>query len=262
MKKGIVTLLGTGASTGVPMIGCKCKVCQSQNKKNKRMRPAILIKLNGKTILVDAGPDIRAQLLKHNIDQIDGLILTHAHNDHVAGLDELRVFFFKTKKALPCFLSKKTYLDIKKRFYYLFSKQTKNMNYTAKFDFQIIPKTNNSCFLDLAFNCLFYFQGGTEVTGFVLGDFAYLCDIRDYHPSIFKKLQKINTLIISALRHQPSHVHFSVEEAIDFAKKTSSKKTYFTHIAHELEHTKENKQLPKGFELGFDGRQIGFEYAI
>ncbi|NGX31172.1 MAG: Phosphoribosyl 1,2-cyclic phosphodiesterase [Chlamydiae bacterium] len=258
MKKGRFTFLGTGASTGVPVIGCSCKTCKSKNKKNQRTRPSALLTLDRKKILIDAGPDVRMQLLKQNVQHLDGLILTHSHYDHIAGLDELRAFFFKTQKALPCLLSKETYKEIKTRFNYLFLNKK---NYSAHFKFQKITKKKER-FLDEEILCLSYFQGKMEVTGFVLGDLAYLCDIRTYSKSIFQSLQHINTLVISALRKTLSNVHFSIDEAIEFSKKTSAKNTYFTHIAHEVEHTKINQKLPKGFELAYDGKTIGFNNAV
>lgn len=256
-RRGLITLLGTGGSAGVPVISCHCPTCSSLSPYNKRLRPSALMQIANKNLLLDAGPDVRAQLLREKIDHIDGLMITHPHYDHVGGLDELRVFFFKNESPLPCLLSEATLRDVQERYSYLFKK--KSTNYTARFEFQPIPLGAASVkFLGLDVQPLLFYQGGMEVTGYRIGNLAYVCDIREYDPSLFDHLEGIEILILSALRQTPSHVHFSIEEAIAFASKTKAKKTYFTHIAHEIEHEKTALLLPEGVFLGFDGLQVEF----
>lgn len=256
-EKGLITLLGTGASAGVPMIGCHCATCSSLSPYNKRLRPAALIDARGKRLLLDAGPDVRDQLLREKIDHIDGLLLTHPHYDHIGGLDELRVFFFQSQKELPCLLSTTTYSEVQERYPYLFGKG-RSTNYTARFDFTTVSSGEPIHFLGLDLRTLLFYQGGMEVTGYRLGSFAYVCDIHEYEASLFDQLQGVEILIVSALRQTPSHVHFSVGEAIEFAQRVGATKTYFTHIAHELDHEEVEKSLPEGIHLGFDGLQIEF----
>lgn len=240
------------------MIGCHCPTCSSLSPYNKRLRPAALVEVRGKRVLLDAGPDVREQLLRQKIDHIDGLLLTHSHYDHIGGLDELRVFFFKSEKELPCLLSKTTHQEIKERYPYLFG-AGRSKNYTARFDFMTVEPGELAHFLGLDLGTLLFYQGGMEVTGYRLGKLAYVCDIHEYAPSLFDQLQGVDTLILSALRETASHVHLSLGEAIEFAQKVDAKKTYFTHIAHELEHEKASKDLPEGMHLGFDGLQIEFD---
>lgn len=254
-EKGLITLLGTGASAGVPVIGCHCETCTSLSPYNKRLRPAAIISARGKQLLLDAGPDVRDQLLREKVDHIDGLLLTHPHYDHIGGLDELRVFFFKSQKELPCLLSKTTFSEVQERYPYLFGKG-KSKNYTARFDFTTVTSGEPAHFLGLDLGTLLFYQGGMEVTGYRLGTFAYVCDIHEYDASLFDQLQGVEILILSALRETSSHVHLSVSEAIEFAKKVGAKKTYFTHISHELEHATISKDLPEGIHMGFDGLQI------
>jgi len=256
-EKGLITLLGTGGSAGVPMIGCHCSTCTSLTPYNKRLRPAALIDAKGKRLLLDAGPDVREQLLRERVDHIDGLLLTHPHYDHIGGLDELRVFFFKSQKELPCLLSKTTHSEVQERYPYLFG-GGRSKNYTARFDFMPVKSGESAHFLGLDLGTLLFYQGGMEVTGYRLGSLAYVCDIHEYESSLFDHLEGVEILILSALRESPSHVHLSVDEAIAFAQRVGAKQTYFTHIAHELEHEKASKKLPDGIQLGFDGLQIEF----
>jgi len=252
------TFLGSGSSTGIPIIGCLCKACTSLSPYNKRLRPAGFIEVGDKKFLVDAGPDVRYQLLREKIDHIDGLILTHAHYDHIGGLDELRVFFFKHQQPLPCLISQATYEEVQKRYDYLF-RESKGGNYTARFDFDVIEGLKGEKnFLGLPISYVTFYQGGMEVKGYRIGSFAYICDIREYDEAIFEALKGVKTLIISALRKAASHVHLNLDEAIAFGKKVGAQKTYFTHIAHEVEHEEISKELPEGFFLGFDGLKIDF----
>jgi len=250
--QGNFLFLGTGASLGVPIIGCECKTCLSSATEDKRSRPAGLITIGDKQILLDVGPDFRNQALTHNINQIDGLILTHSHYDHIAGLDDLRPFHFKTKKAIPTLLNKETLKEIRKAYHYLFKGEM--------FDFQLAEEDFGFLeFEGIKMQAITYFQGKMKILGIRIGSFAYLSDIKDYSPEIFPALKGVETLIISALRHTHSPVHFSVDEAIAFSQKIGAKKTYFTHIAHDLHYA--STELPEGIFLSTDGLTIPFNGA-
>ena len=260
--RGSFLFLGTGASAGVPEIGCKCSVCTSSSEKNKRLRPSCLVKIKDKIFLVDVSPDFRYQALKYNIDHIDGLIVTHPHYDHIAGLDDLRIYYLLEKKAIPTLLSDATYKELKKSFHYLFQTMSKERSLSAQLQFQILEKDfGEIIFQGIKIKYLSYFQKETKVTGYKFGDLAYVSDIREYSDEIFENLKETNTLIISALRDIPSPVHFSLEEAVTFAEKVKPKRTYFTHIAHEVDHEKVSKDLPKNIFLAYDGLEIEFFYG-
>lgn len=250
--------LGTGGSMGIPVLGCQCPVCKSTSSFNKRLRSSGLITADGKNILIDCGPDFRAQALTANIQDVDALILTHAHYDHIGGLDDLRGFFIKRGRSLPCFLSKETAEDIKRRFDYMFKK--------SEFK-KVLPKLELHEFAsdrgefetsNLKIKYLSYSQTGMTVNGIVCGNLAYISDIKDYPETIFEDLKGIDTLILSALRETHSAMHFTVDEAIEFSKKTGAKRTYFTHIAHELDHEKANALLPANIQMAYDGLELTF----
>lgn len=251
--EGSFLLLGTGGSMGVPAIGCRCAVCTSSSPHNKRLRCAGFLEWNGKKLLIDAGPDIRTQALKFHLDWIDGLILTHAHYDHLAGLDDLKVYAFITNKKVPCLLSKETYKEVERRYHYLLE------DTFSQIDFHFLSDDfGKTLFEGVPLSYLTYSQTNMKVTGLRFGNFAYITDIREYDSRVIEALQGIDTLVLSALRHTPSPAHFTIEEGIDFARKIKAKKTIFTHIAHDLDHEKTNRELPKGFSLGYDGMTIPF----
>ena len=249
--------LGTGASGGVPLIGCHCAVCSSAFIFNKRMRSAGLLSVGEKKYLIDVGPDFRAQALQHRIDHLDGVLITHAHADHIAGIDDLRAYYFLTAQKLPCLLSQETFQEIQRRFPYLFI-TGENRSLSAQLDFHFLEKDFGQCdFAGLNLSYLTYFQLEMKVNGFRFGNFAYISDIRTYSEDIFSHLKGSEILVLSALRHQPTQMHFSIEEAIAFSHRVGAKMTYFTHIAHDLDH--QNIILPSGFALSYDGLQLSIE---
>lgn len=255
--KAELIFLGTGASAGIPLIGCHCHVCDSHDKKNKRLRPSCLLTINEKKILIDAGPDFRMQALTYSIERLDGVMITHTHYDHIGGLDELRIYYILAKKTLPLLLSQSSFNDLKKRLPYLFKEKNANASLPAQLDFQVLnEKKGNSSFLNIPFYFMTYEQGGMEVLGFRFGSLAYLSDIRYYSEDIFENLRGVDTLILSALKKTPSPLHFSVEEACLFAEKVKVKKAYLMHISHELEHAETSMSLPTNIELAYDGLKI------
>lgn len=250
--------LGTGASCGVPMIGCHCAVCSSQNPHNKRLRPAGLLTIGEKRILIDVGPDFRIQALLHHLDQLDGVIITHAHFDHIAGLDELRTYYLLHRQVFPLLASEATYLDLKKRYDYLFHPKTWGLSLAAQLDFQVLKgERGHTKFLDIPIQYMTYEQGGMKVSGFRFGTFAYISDIRNYPETIFEDLSGVKTLVVSSLRKEPSLMHFGFEEAISFAKKVGAQRIYLTHISHETDHAEGHTSLPPEVSLAYDGLKIG-----
>ncbi|NGX53660.1 MAG: Phosphoribosyl 1,2-cyclic phosphodiesterase [Chlamydiae bacterium] len=251
--------LGTGASTGIPMVGCHCSVCTSSDSHNKRLRPSGVVTIGDKKLLIDTGPDFRYQFLHSGIDHLDGVLLTHTHFDHIAGLDELRTFYLLHRQVLPILASMETLENLKKRYDYLFKEKSLGVSLAAQLHFQVLEnKRGETQFLDLPLSYMTYEQGGMQVNGYRFGDFAYVSDIYHYPETIFEDLKGVRFLVLSALRTTPSPVHFTIEEAIAFAKKVGVEKVWFTHIAHEVDHQKTQATLPEGFALAYDGLSIEF----
>jgi phosphoribosyl 1,2-cyclic phosphate phosphodiesterase len=244
--------IGSGSSLGVPVIGCHCAICTSQDPKNNRTRSSLILDWEGKRFLIDSGPDLRLQALKNGISHLDGVILTHAHHDHTAGLDDLRLMPIKNKQDLPCLMSKETAEEIRFRFHYLLKSKEAH-----KIQLELLPHDKGmATFAGISFRYFTYMQQEMKVQGFRFGSFAYVTDIKTYTDQIFEELKGVETLVLSALRFTPSPMHFSVDDAIDFIGKVSPTRAYLTHIAHELDHEKTNAYLPPNIQLAFDGLKI------
>jgi len=256
---GEIIFLGSGSSTGSPVIGCKCKTCRSNIRYNKRLRPSILIKEKNAKILVDSGPDIRLQALKYNINRLDALIITHNHYDHIAGIDDLRIYNRMQKKELKCFLLKETFLEIEDKYPYFFEPNKRGHTQSARFDFQILDDKKDSFeFKNIKFDYFSYFQDSKKVLGFRINNIAYVTDIKRYKKDIFSKLKNLDVLILSCLRYERSEVHFNIKEALEFSKIVNPKITYLTHLGHELEYSSTSNDLPPKVKLSYDGLKIKF----
>lgn len=257
---GSLLFLGTGASAGAPVIGCSCPVCTSSDPKNRRMRASALVRINSKTVLIDAGPDFRQQALTFGISAIDGLILTHTHYDHVGGLEELRSYNFMQKKAIDCLLSEESLHAVQKLFYYLFEPRDGKVGFTSRFTFHPLTEDRGeSIFCDVPIRYFSYRQSSMKVLGLRFGDLAYVTDIKEYPETIFDDLQGLSTLVISALRFGKSELQFTIDDAIDFATKVGAKTTYLFHMSHEIDYHHIITLLPENIKAAYDGLEIPFK---
>ncbi len=255
--QGSFLFLGTGASAGVPLIGCACPVCQSIDPHNQRLRPSGVVKIGDKAFLIDVGPDFRQQALKHKIFHLDGLLLTHTHFDHIAGIDELRVLNFRQKKAFPCLLSKESLSALHVRYRYLFTHEYSSL--TTELDCHELPQDSGIIeFCGVKIGYTSYRQGGMKVNGFRIGKFAYISDIREHGEDVYSFLDGVDQLVLSALRREPSHVHFSLDEAVEFSSKIGARQTWLTHLSHAIDHETTRSQLPPNIQPGYDGLEIFF----
>ena len=246
---GEALFLGTGASMGVPVIGCNCSVCISSSPFNKRLRPSILLLIEGRQYLVDVGPDFRFQALKYDITHLDGVILTHSHYDHIGGLDELRIYYYRNQKPVPCLASPETLEEIKVRYHYVLTQ--------GKFNFQLTERDQGEMvFEGLDLKYFSYFQKEMKVMGLRLKDFAYVVDILSYEEDIFAALEGVKTLVIDGLAWERTSAHLGICEVIEFAKKVGCERTYLTHVAHETDHEAMNEKLPQGMNMAYDGLKL------
>jgi phosphoribosyl 1,2-cyclic phosphate phosphodiesterase len=255
--KSSFLFLGTGASMGTPVLTCHCEVCSSKDIHNHRLRPSGLLKIGEKRFLIDVGPDYRMQALKYGVERLDGVLITHTHYDHIAGLDDLRVYYFFHKKTLPCLLSDDSLAELKVRNHYFFEKSNDDVMGGSRFNFEVIKDPFTTVdFGGEQWQTMTYEQGGMKVTGYRWGKFAYVMDLKNFTDELYSALKGVEVLIMSALRYRPSPAHLTMDEAVEFARRVGAKQTWFSHIAHELDHATTNRELPAGIKLAHDGLEI------
>ncbi len=247
--------LGTGTSAGVPLIGCKCKVCLSKDPKDKRFRSSAILKIGKKNILIDAGPDIRMQFLAHGIQYINGVIITHTHYDHIFGLDELRPFTIY--KNINIFAESHTMDGIKRVYSYIFDQTNIQVGGgLTQFTPNIIDP-HEKFFVDgVEITPIRVMHGRLPILGYRIGSLAYLTDVKTLDESSIEKLQNIDTLVINCLRLKPHPTHLNLDEALKYIDIIKPKKSYFIHMDHELSHEDWESMLPDNVYTAYDGLEI------
>jgi len=249
-----ITFLGTGTSQGVPLIACECSVCISINGKDKRLRSSILIEHNDSVFVIDSGPDFRQQLLRANVKKLDAVIFTHEHKDHIAGLDDVRAFNYLNKQPVNIWATQQVQEAIKREFAYAFSE----IKYPGIPELKLNEITNEPFIINKTqfqpINVLHY---RLPVKAFRIENFAYVTDANHISSSEKLKLKNLDVLVLNALRKEKHISHFTFQEAVDLAKEIGAKKTYFTHISHQLGlHDEVGKELPPSIELAYDGMEL------
>lgn len=250
-----VTILGSGTSHGVPMIGCDCPVCTSTDPRDQRTRSSILITTNGRNFLVDTTPELRSQCLANHIRRVDAVLYTHAHADHVTGLDDLRRFNHLQGGTITCYGDANTLSILERMFPYAFDHDTQYVSSKPQLELKEIDGP-----LDLWGTRIIpipLFHGELPILGFRVGNFAYCTDVSRIPDESMAMLRGLKVLVLDALRHRPHPTHFNLTQAIEAAGQIAAEQTYFTHIAHELGHAATNATLPKGMVLACDGQTIG-----
>jgi phosphoribosyl 1,2-cyclic phosphate phosphodiesterase len=255
--RGQFILLGTGTSVGVPMVGCDCPVCTGGHPRNQRTRSAALIGLPGGNLLIDTPPDLRGQLLREHVGIVHSVVFTHAHADHIFGLDDLRLFPFYLGHPVPLYAEEEVERVIRQSFSYAFDNR---------------PVTHAGAVPQLQFHRIdlspFEVLGARitpirlehgprfRVLGFRIGDLAYCTDTNAIPEASWSLLEGLDTLVLGALRDRPHPTHFSLEQAMAVAERLRPRRTIFTHISHELEHDTINARLPASMQLGYDGMSV------
>jgi phosphoribosyl 1,2-cyclic phosphate phosphodiesterase len=253
-KQLSITFLGTGTSQGIPMIASNHPVCLSKNLKDKRLRSSIMISWDDVSYTVDCGLDFRQQMLRENIQSLDGVFFTHEHADHIGGLDDLRPFCYKIGE-MPIYLNQRTLESLEKRFEYIFSLENKYPGAPS-----VLPNVvhkNSFVVNGLAVTPIEVFHGNLPITAYRFGDVAYLTDVKSVSEEEKQKLQNLDVLIVNALRIEKHPTHFNLEEALEFVADVRPKKAFFTHISHRLGfHDEVSKSLPDNVFIAYDGLKI------
>ncbi|QFZ55896.1 MBL fold metallo-hydrolase [Oceanihabitans sp. IOP_32] len=249
-----ITFLGTGTSQGIPVIGCKHPVCLSDNPKDKRLRVSVLIEWNDFAYVIDCGPDFRQQMLNCGCEKINGILFTHEHADHVAGIDDIRPLCYMNGD-MQIYAHERVIESIKNRFAYIFVKENKYPGSPTIITNSIENKPFNLSGMDvIPINADHYF---VQVYGYRFNNFAYLTDIKTVDDQELEKLKNLKVLVLNALRIEPHISHLNLDEALAFVEKVKPEKAYFTHISHLLGfHDEVEKTLPQNVHLAYDGLQL------
>jgi len=248
-----LTFLGTGTSTGVPTLACRCPVCTSSDPRDKRTRPSVLLEFDGRAVVIDTAPDFRQQALREGMERLDAVLFTHTHADHVLGLDDVRVFYFRQRQPIPIYASSRSMDDIRRIFTYIFD-QTYPYGGIAKLDPHIIDGP-----FDLWGERLIplpVLHGNLPVLGFRFGKTAYVTDFSAIPDSTIPLIEGLDVLVLDALRHKPHPTHSSLEQSLDWVERLKPRRAFFTHIAHELGHEATNAALPPHVRLAYDGLKL------
>ncbi|MBN4072607.1 MBL fold metallo-hydrolase [Crocinitomix catalasitica] len=251
------TFLGTGTSQGIPVITCDCAVCQSTNQKDKRLRTSLMISNGNQNLVIDTGPDFRQQMLRENVQSIEAILFTHDHKDHVAGMDDIRAFNFKTKKAMEVYADANVQETLKRDYHYVFAKDkypgvpSVNLNDLTNEPIEIMGEKI------IPLNVLHH---KLPIKAFRIRNFAYITDAKSIPPAEYEKLAGVKELVLNALRKEPHISHFTLAEALKIIEDIKPEKAFLTHISHLMGiHDEVNKELPDNVFLAHDGLQVEFD---
>lgn len=252
------TILGSGTSQGIPVIACECHVCTSSKKEDDRLRCSVLLEIEGKNYVIDAGPDFRQQMLKFRVKSLEAVMFTHEHKDHIAGLDDVRAFNFIENRDMDIYCTKAVEMALRREYHYAFEEE----KYPGIPQLNIITIENKLFHLSesipvMPIEVMHYFM---PVLGFRIGDFAYITDAKTVEAKEIEKLKGLKVLIVNALRREPHISHFNLEEALAFIDQVKPEKAYLTHISHLFgTHEEIESELPENVFAAYDGLKFEFQ---
>jgi phosphoribosyl 1,2-cyclic phosphate phosphodiesterase len=250
-----ITFLGTGTSSGVPMIGCGCKVCLSKDTKDNRLRSSILVQSETTSIVIDSGPDFRQQMLRHEVNRLNAIVFTHSHKDHIAGLDDVRAYNYFQQEQMNVYGTQATLNRIIIEYDYAFH----DFRYPGvpSIQLHILNEEDDFTIGDIKITPIPVWHLNMPVLGFRFGDFTYITDANKIEELSKEKIKGSSVLVLNALRKEKHISHFTLQEAIDLADELEIPQVYFTHVSHQMGlHEEINRQLPRSRQLAFDGLQI------
>lgn len=260
-----ITVLGSGTSVGVPTIGCSCDVCRSEDPRDKRLRPSIVVTFSEgeqtRNVLIDTTPDLRQQALAAGLDQLDAVLYTHAHADHVMGMDDLRPFNYGRRERIPIYGMAETLQSLRRVFPYAFEGEARHPGGAPRVEGHELNGRAVNLF-GMIFEPIPVRHGPLTVMGFRFGNAAYLTDHSDIPDESAAKLHGLDVLFLDALRHAPHPMHTSVKEALAWVERLQPKRCFFTHICHDLPHRATNESLPANVQLAYDGLRIEVDPTV
>ena len=250
-----LTFLGTGTSTGVPSIGCECETCTSDDHRDKRLRVSILIEHGGQNVLVDTSSDFRQQALRHKLKRLDAVLITHCHADHIFGLDDIRPLNFRYG-ALGVYANEIAWPDIRRIFKYIFEPSHFGGGLPQVIPHTVVAGAPFCLGSTLAITPLEVIHGRLPVMAYRFNDFAYATDLNEIPPQTMDAMRDLDVLVLDCLRFKEHPTHLWVDRALEYIEKLKPRRTYFTHIAHDVKHARDSPLLPDGVEFAYDGLEI------
>ena len=254
--KATLTVLGSGTSMGVPTIGCTCAVCRSPDARDRRTRPSVLLEYGGKFVLIDTSPDFREQAIREKIRQIDAVLYTHTHADHILGIDDLRPLSFRRDGSIPLYARPEAAEFLRSMFRYIFDADYK---FGGIARVELKPIEGPIELFGARFDPVKVIHGETEIYGYRFGSAAYLTDFSKIPDESFAQLRDLDILFLDALRHKPHPTHSTVENSLRIVDRVKPQRAFFTHICHDLPHEATNATLPENMRLSYDGLKLEFE---
>lgn len=247
-----LTFLGTGTSTGVPAVGCPCEICHSDDPRDKRLRASVLLEFDGRAVVIDTGTDFRQQALRVGLDHLDAVLFTHAHADHIFGLDDVRPFNFMTHQPTPCYADEETWKGLRRVYEYVFKPTSYGgvpqlEPHVVEGPFELFGRT---------FTPLYVIHGRLPVLAYRFGGGAYATDCNEIPAETIERLEGIDTLILDGLRYADHPTHMTIPKALAYIERINPRKAYLTHINHEVRHAAVSRLLPPNVELAYDGLVI------
>lgn len=255
----VITVLGSGTSVGVPTIGCNCPVCHSEDPRDKRLRPSILVTYPGgarkRNVLIDTTPDFRQQALASGFRVLDAILFTHHHADHIMGLDDIRPYNYGRPERIPLYATGPTLKSLRRVFPYAFAGESKHPGGIPRVEARLLNNEAVDLF-GLAFQPVPLWHGPMKIVGFRFDQAAYLTDHSDIPEESLRWLEGLDVLFLDALRREPHPMHTSLDQAVAWVERLKPRRAFFTHICHDLPHAETNKTLPENVELAYDGLRI------
>jgi phosphoribosyl 1,2-cyclic phosphate phosphodiesterase len=256
--KATLTVLGSGTSMGVPTIGCTCRVCHSSDPRDRRTRPSVMLNYDGHCVLIDTTPDFREQAIRERISRLDAVIYTHAHADHILGLDDVRPLSFRNPEKIPLYAHEHTAEALQNIFRYIFDA---NYKYGGIARVELRPINGSLELYGARFEPVRVLHGEAEIHGFRFGSAAYLTDFSEIPPDSMERLRGLDILFLDALRHRPHPTHSTVANSLRLVEELQPRRAFFTHISHDLPHEETNQSFPEHVRLAHDGLKLEFEIA-
>jgi phosphoribosyl 1,2-cyclic phosphate phosphodiesterase len=249
-----LTILGSGTSNGVPVVGCDCAVCQSEDPHDKRTRPSALIQVGEKRVLIDTATELRLQLVRERVPMVDAIVYTHEHADHIYGLDDVRVFSMRRRAPVPIYAPKRVLEALRRAFGYVFAEGPMTGGGRPQLELHEVDGPFEVA--GVPFEPIPVWHGETPVMAYRVGDLGYVTDVNRIDPASMERLGGLDVLILDALRERPHPTHYSLAEALEVIEQLAPKRAYLTHICHDMGHAATEPKLPPNVHLSYDGLSL------